>query len=277
MEMEWSPNTANEAMKMRWSPMLVISIFLHLFIFSAVLFVPESFHTKGPYEGTVYEVSLVDMPRAGKKEKAGPPRPSKKKGKTVIKKAAPTKRIALQRKKAKPLVIAKRTIKEHTEKIQKPKTSPTKLIDQAISRIQRKVKAEDKGHLEKAISRLEKEVKDSGGRGTGTGEERGGINPGGILMQLYRAQVEAWIRSNWSYPVAMDKGKDAEAVVVLDVKRDGTILNKSLEKRSSIPMFDESVLKAIERSNPLPPFPEGFTKSYEEFIISFNLKDLEKQ
>lgn len=279
MEMEWSPNTANEAMKMRWSPMMVLSISLHFFIFFAILFVPESFPTKKPYEGIVYDVRLVEMPRGGGKKKAGSPSPSKKEDKNeakrVIKKATPTKRIAAPKKEAKPVVIAKRTIEKDTAKVEKPKTSPSKLIDQAISRIERKVKTEDKGHVEQAISRLEKEVKDSGD--TGTGDDRGGLSAGGMPMLIYRMEVEEWIKSNWSYPVALDNEKDIEAIVVLKVKSDGSILNKNFEKRSSIAMFDESVLKAIERSDPLPPFPEGYRKSHEEFIISFNLKDLQER
>ena len=96
-------------------------------------------------------------------------------------------------------------------------------------------------------------------------------------MLIYRMEAEEWIKSNWSYPVALDSEKDLEAIVVLMVKRDGTILKNHFEKRSAKAIFDESVMKAIERSDPLPPFPEGYRKSHEEFIISFNLKDLQEQ
>lgn len=258
---------------------MVLSIFVHLFIFSAILFVPESFPTKRPYDGIIYDVRLVEMPRGGAKERAGSPSALKKEAKKeetrVIKTAEPTRRIAVPKKEAKPVVIAKRTIEKDTAKIEKPKTSPSKLIDQAISRIERKVKTEDKGHVEQAISRLEKEVKKS--EDIGAGEETGGLSAGGMPMLIYRAEVEQWIKGNWSYPVALDSGKDIEAIVVLKVKRDGSILDKNFEKRSSVSMFDESVMKAIERSDPLPPFPEGYRKSYEEFIISFNLKDLQER
>jgi colicin import membrane protein len=40
-------------------------------------------------------------------------------------------------------------------------------------------------------------------------------------------------------------------------------------------LFDESVLKAIERSNPLPPFPDSYRMSQDELQITFNLSDLE--
>ncbi len=257
---------------------MVSSIFLHLFIFSAFIFVPESFPTKKPYAGIVYNVRLVDMPRGGGKSGGGPrpaKKPAKKSSGKVIKKTAPTKRIAAPEKKAKPVVIAKRTLQKETAKVKKPEASPSKQIDQAISRIERKVQKEDKGHVDQAIARIEQKAK--GSEDTAATQGRGGLTPGGMPMMIYRMEVEERIKSNWSYPVALDNQKDIEAVLVLVVKRDGTILKKRFEKRSERTIFDESVIKAIEKSDPLPPFPEGYRKSHEELIISFNLRDLQEQ
>ena len=94
-------------------------------------------------------------------------------------------------------------------------------------------------------------------------------------MRIYQVEVETRIKSNWSYPVAVQDQKKLEAVVMLKVSQDGTISKSWFKKRSADAIFDESVMRAIERSNPLPPFPEGYRKSYEEFEINFNLKDLE--
>jgi colicin import membrane protein len=264
--------------RMKWSPMVVLSIFLHLFIFSAFLFVPESFPRKKPYAGIVYNVRLVEMPSGGGKKAGGAKsakKPAKKSGKTVVKKAAPAKRIAAPKKKAKPVVIAKRTLKKETAKVKKPEASPSKLIDKAISRIEHKVQKEEKGHVDQAIAKLEQKAK--GAEDTVGLPGRGGITPGGMPMMIYRMEVEERIKSNWTYPVALDNKKDIEAVVVLRVRSDGTILQKHFEKRSARSIFDESVMRAIEKSDPLPPFPEGYRKRHEELIISFNLKDLQEQ
>jgi colicin import membrane protein len=72
----------------------------------------------------------------------------------------------------------------------------------------------------------------------------------------------------------MESKKDLEAVVVIMVKSDGSIMKTRFEKRSASPIFDDSVIKAVERSNPLPPFPEGYKVSYDEIRFNFNLKDL---
>jgi len=72
--------------------------------------------------------------------------------------------------------------------------------------------------------------------------------------------VEEQIKSNWSYPVALvspKKRKDLEAIVVVKVKEDGTVMKSWFKERSSNSIFNGSVLKAIERSDPLPPFLKG--------------------
>ena len=109
------------------------------------------------------------------------------------------------------------------------------------------------------------------------GPKEGGGPVAATAMQFYQMEVETWVKRNWSYPVAMDDPKDLQAVVVLSVKSDGTILKTRLDKPSSNAIFDESVLKAVERSNPLPPFPESYRQHYDhdEIEINFNLKDLE--
>ena len=93
-------------------------------------------------------------------------------------------------------------------------------------------------------------------------------------MQIYVAEVYSLIKSNWHYPPELASGRAPESTVVLMVKSDGTILKTRFEKRSTDALFDESVLKAIERSNPLPPFPEGYRMTHDEFYINFSLKDL---
>ncbi len=94
---------------------------------------------------------------------------------------------------------------------------------------------------------------------------------------LYQMEIEYAIKSNWSYPVALldlKMGKMPESVVVLTVRSDGKILKTQFKKRSQNPLFDDSVLKAIEKSDPLPGFPDGYRKSYDEVEINFSLRDL---
>ena len=248
--------------------MVVLSLFLHLSVFSIILFVPQSIPS-GRIKGIVYEVNLVEMPVSSMKKQM-PDTVQKKKEETIIQKNTPTRRIQAPAKKEKPLVVAKRTATKKNTQIEKPDVTPSKLIDKAISKIEKKVKAENSSHFDKAISSLEKKVGASSDRDSVRG---GPLN--GILMRLYQVEVENWVKSNWSYPIAIQNQKKLEAIVLVKVKQDGTILESTFKKRSKDTIFDQSVLKAIEKSDPLPPFPEGYIKSYDEIEINFNLKDLE--
>ena len=265
----WTLRNAADLVEMRWSPMIVVSILFHLTFFFIILFVPESFSSR-KIGGVVYEVNLVEMPSGGAL-KLHQVRPVKGgKGEVIVKKGKKARRIKSLKKEEKPLVIAKRTIKKEGASIKKPKVSSSQLIEKAISRIERKVKSGGKTHIDRAISRLESKVSSRFGAGLSGGQARTGIS-----IRLYQLEVESWIKSNWSYPVAVQSTRKLETTVLLKVKMDGTILKTWFKKRSSNRIFDQSVLKAIEKSDPLPPFPEGYKKSYEDFEITFNLKDLE--
>lgn len=253
----------------KWSRVIILSVVFHLAVFSSILFIPESFSARRSFDGIIYEVNLVEMPGGGGAKTMGgaPPKPE-----AVSKPDTQAKRIEeAPKREEKPLVIAKKT--QETPPVEKPKESPADLLNKALSKLEKKVKTEE--HLDKALANLENRA---GGRsGTGQpGGTGGGGTPGGTAMQIYQMEVENLIKSNWHYPAALESRKDLEAIVVLAVKSDGTIMKTRFDRRSTDVLFDESVSKAIERSNPLPPFPEGYRKTYEELEINFNLKDLEK-
>ena len=281
---------SRDLMGMRWRPMAILSLALHVAVFSAILFIPESLPARRSFDGIIYEVSLVELPGGGGVPAESGGDPVKKAPATVKREApaksipeAPAKRIPeAPKREEKPVVIAKKTLdKPAPPAPEKPKVAPSELIEKTISQIERSVKSEE--HLDRALAGLESrapETKEdagppSGGGRAGEGLGHGGGIPGGTAIQIYQMQVESLIKSNWHYPVAMDSQKDREAILLLMVKRDGAIMSSRFDKRSQNVLFDESVFKAIERSNPLPPFPESLRRNHEEFVIRFNLRDLQ--
>ncbi|MDY7035019.1 MAG: energy transducer TonB [Thermodesulfobacteriota bacterium] len=261
---------SNEFKEMKWSPMVLVSFIFHLFVFSMILFVPEPFPSR-PIDGIIYNVDLVEMPASRDLQVKGTGASKGKKAKTVVQKDSQARRITSIKKEKKPLIIAKRTVKKKTSTIKKSKGSSSQMIDRAISKIKSKVLSENRSHINRAISKLENKY--SGREGLGIA---GGASGGGIPIRIYQAEVEERIKGNWSYPVALESLKNLEAVVVVMVKKDGTISQTRFIKKSPSPIFNQSVLRAVERSDPLPPFPEGYRKSFDEIEINFNLKELEK-
>jgi len=271
---------SDELEEPRWSRVVILSLLFHVVIFSVILFVPDSIPTRRISGATIYEVNLVEMP--GKSRSVPPKSFNSKMSRQVTspKESTTAKRISRPRKEEKPVVIGKRVVKRKKEKkkevkkTRKPKVSPSRLIDRAVSKIERKVKAKKNDrHLAQAISKIEARAEGAAEQGSVKGNAESGIT-----IRMYQMAVEEQIKSNWSYPVAFispKKLRDLEAIVVIKVKEDGTVMKSWFKERSSNSIFDGSVLKAIERSDPLPPFPEGYRKSYDEIEIRFNLSELE--
>jgi colicin import membrane protein len=267
----------------KWGLMLAISIFLHLLILSAAIFFSGLFTSK-ENGNVVYEVDLVDLPATGTQAQAP----------AAIKSEAPAaKVIALAKKTAPveekkiPIPAEKTPLNKKTPPVKKEE-NPNQVINTAIAKLQKKVKAEGGEHLDQAISDLEKKTKTEENHlgnamaklqnnvgGTASKNVNLGRLSGSTIMDFYaQVTVKSQIQGNWSYPAARQSSKDLEVTVLLKIREDGTILSYDLTKKSKDKLFDESVLKAIERSKPLPSFPEGSTISYEEFKINFTLKDL---
>lgn len=281
------PPGYDPSLDQKWSKMVIISLAIHMLVFSTILFIPESM-TSRSIRDVVYEVNLVEMPAGRRSSMESSAQTKKEKGLTAPAPTAPAKRIDRPKPLEKPLTISKRTIDANPRKITPPEASSTKLLDQALARIEKKVKEEQKETADQPVSKVEtSEEKTSAGasaRGTTPGQPAGTAATGrpggveGIVMDFYRAEIKEMIYRNWSYPTAMlDKMKDLSAVVVLKVEKNGTILSTTVTQRSGNEIFDQSVLNAIKRSDPLPPFPESYRKTDEEIEISFTLRDLKNQ
>jgi colicin import membrane protein len=285
--MKASRDNIGTPMEPKWGRMLALSGLIHVALFSLVFLIPD-YSVSSRIKGVVYEVDLVELPKSSPQKttvrKAASTTTVKKRSAPKAK-PVPAKRISRPKPPKKPVVVAKRTLEVKKPKRVKPKVDPTRLIDQAVTRIERKVQRETEkktepepkiDHVNEAIAKLAEKQKEAGPETAGN---EAGQRPGaaGIAMRMYQLAVEEWIKSNWSYPVALtNTAKNLETIVVLRVRSDGSIIESRITRNSSDPMFDRSVMRAIERSDPLPQFPEGYRKSQDDVEINFNLKDLER-
>ena len=89
------------------------------------------------------------------------------------------------------------------------------------------------------------------------------------LKELYAAQVKEIIKYNWRYP-SIPVERSLVAGVFIRVGPGGHITEYNLLARSGRPDFDESVLKAVEETELLPPPPGDIN----EIRINFNLQDM---
>ena len=148
---------SNDLAEGRWVPMIALSLLAHAALFIFIFIAPGAFPSGRHVSGIVYEVDLVEIQSSGRKGN-GPGKVVEEKGKATIKKDTFAKRISSPKQKPEPVSITKRSVETKAAKPETPILSSSQLIDKAISRIEKKVKAQDGDHVEKAISRLEKEV-----------------------------------------------------------------------------------------------------------------------
>lgn len=96
----------------------------------------------------------------------------------------------------------------------------------------------------------------------GEGEARAG-------MRDYYALIWSRIKGLWTIPRGLMPQENIEAVVTVQILRDGTIAHVGLEKGSGNRYFDESALRTVKKANPLPPLPETFRGGGMEVGIRF--------
>lgn len=63
-------------------------------------------------------------------------------------------------------------------------------------------------------------------------------------------------------------------MIALTVRRDGTIEDMRIEQKSGDSFFDQSVVKALQSSAPLPGFPALINTPTLEFALNFTPQGL---
>ncbi|ETR72818.1 MAG: hypothetical protein OMM_01415 [Candidatus Magnetoglobus multicellularis str. Araruama] len=91
-----------------------------------------------------------------------------------------------------------------------------------------------------------------------TGEKKSSVE----LMDIYKAEVMSRISKNWAVSLQMVGGKtNLSAIVVIKIMKNGYIQpDMWFEKKSGNDYFDECVIKAVKKSNPLPPLPGAYLR-----------------
>lgn len=278
----------------------LISLFMHggILVAATILSVPSAMHID--LGVPVYQVDLVNLkPLKGAPAKPAPA-PAAKKTVDVTPPAAPAPKPAPApepKPEAKPIADKVEAPKPKPEQapakpapeVKKPEPKPKppektkeQMLAEALADAKREAQAKAKAeassrqNLEKSaladIAKMvaEQDAADTSKPGDGTGA--GGDDDDGVPMGLeaiYAARVREIIKNNWRFPNIPVK-QALIANVFLRVDEQGHITEAVLAARSGRPDFDESVLKAVQETEQLPPPPGNI----REMRINFNLQDM---
>ncbi|MDX1763578.1 MAG: energy transducer TonB, partial [bacterium] len=76
-----------------------------------------------------------------------------------------------------------------------------------------------------------------------------------IKYKVYYNTIWGIIRDAWAVPEGLKVRADLETIIGIRIAKDGRIITIEVEKSSGNSAYDDSTIRAIEKSSPLPPFP----------------------
>jgi colicin import membrane protein len=83
---------------------------------------------------------------------------------------------------------------------------------------------------------------------------------------MYQTKIVSTIKENWAWPG--QKGS-LKALVRFSIKDNGEIAGMKIAEPSGDPTFDESILRALRKSSPLPAPPESYRKDFAQVEMNF--------
>ena len=90
------------------------------------------------------------------------------------------------------------------------------------------------------------------------------------IMQFYGNDLIVHINDHWAFESSLTgRNKNLMAQVLITIMRNGTIADSWFVQRSGNAYFDDSVDKAIKKSNPAPPLPPSYPKDRFQFGLTF--------
>jgi len=279
----------------RLSKWLFFSFLFHGALILALFVVPVLPERSRP-SYPIYTVDLVGGEKIGGNNlgtEVQPPSVSKAAPKKAAEEVPPPLETKQETKKEKPKPIEKSAppeekvaLKEAAKK-EPPKKEPTKetksepktdesaldrvrerLIQSAVDRARSRTEGGQNAAKGDAISSGPGEGEGAAALGAGG---RGGGVVKGMEFIIYQNRMLSSIKDNWAW---VGQKSNLKVVVHFSIKDSGEITGLKIVQPSGDPSYDESVLRAVKKSSPLPPPPEGSRKDFADVELTFRPKDL---
>jgi len=282
---------------------LLFSLVLHG-IFVAALFIASFLPSSTPPEVPVYVVDLVGGEKIGGMklgtEMRSPPEPTLKAPEPTPAASAPAPKPEVKKETAEKSKPVEKNAAEEKKIVIKDKTKPEPAKpDSALAKKEpaKEMKEEAKSEsasadsvrerlLQAAVDRAksrensQRPVKDALSAGAGEGEGAAGLGPGGrggpgivkgMDFIIYQNRMLGTIKDNWTW---VGQRSNLKVVVHFGVKETGEIVGLKIVQPSGDPSYDESVLRAVKKSSPLPAPPESYRKDFADVELTFRPRDL---
>ncbi len=229
-----------------WHKMLMISAAMHLVVLAALSFPIKKTFRKYDSSKTYYSVNLVGdigpgLGSAGEKQ-----------GKVLPSKQPEVKQQAAQKKtRPTPTREKERTIAPKKNEKEKPQDTSKDDLKSVQDRIREMKQRTGSTNMASA----------KGAQGSSEFSGTGGA--GGRLIDpalaRYLVGVREKIETSWHIPFISSQQKNLEVNATIKIRKDGRIVDISIDRRSGNRVYDESVVRVLRMIDPLPPLPSSVT------------------
>lgn len=94
-------------------------------------------------------------------------------------------------------------------------------------------------------------------------------------LKGYHSEVALRINKNWSLSDVQNLPAGIEAILWITANTEGVVAEKYFDPKSENSIFDDAVLRALQKSLPLPPFPPELKEDNLEFALRFTSAGIE--
>ena len=287
-----------------------ISLVIHLIFIGSVVILPESNPRPRLGQGAI-NVSLVSLPGPPKAD-PGPaispapaPKPVAKTAAVPMKKVKPAPKAPVieppspkpqpvSPKPAKTVSLAPKQSKPKEKKSLKKKTqNRQKMIDQALSGVQKNVEQTQSDSVRQALDRLKKKVAQSeaaaprpdqtakgipGASGSGVSGAAGAGGKRALeITDLYKIEVAFQVERHWAFSQQVaGAGRALQASLVFRVMPSGEITDIRFTQKSGNSYLDDSAYRAVVKANPVSPHPAEIRVPYVTVALRFTPEGLKK-
>jgi colicin import membrane protein len=216
-------------------------------------------------------------PEPKKEAKKEEPKKEEKIKTKAVEKKPPVEEKLVLKEKTKTDVVKNEATKDVKREVKEDAKSETasadsvreRLIQSAVDRAKTRTEGAQKSSKGETLSAGSGEGDGAAGLGVGG---RGG--PGivkGMDFIIYQNRMLATIKENWAW---VGQRSNLRVVVQFGIKENGDIVGLKISQPSGDPSYDESVLRAVKKSSPLPAPPESYRKDFADVELTFRPRDL---
>jgi colicin import membrane protein len=282
-----------------------ISLVIHLVFIGSMVLMPDFNHRPRLGQGAIH-VSLVSLPgppQAAAPENSSAPAPAAKTEAVPQKEIKPAPKAAvIDTPPPKPLPVLPKPTKtvslapkQHKPKVKKSLKKRTqnrrKMIDQALTGVQKNVEKSQSDSVRQAIDRLKKKVAQSEAVASQSSQKAAGMTgaaasgiPGAAgsggrraleIVDLYKIEVAFQVERHWAFSQQV-AGNDRllQTKVVFKVLPNGELTDIQFTKHSGNSYLDDSVYRAIVKASPVSPHPAGINLPYVTVAVRFTPEGL---